>query len=265
MSTLQPLLKARNIELTYTRRTGLMKFFSHNALNGISLDLYPGETLGILGRNGEGKSTLMRVLAGIIKPTSGEILCDSKLNRTLLSIGLGFMTNASGRENALYSMLLQGSTYKSARANLSSIAEFSELGSYFDQPVSTYSAGMKARLGFAVAIKTDVDIIFLDEILSVGDENFKKKAEDAMLQKLKGNQAAVFVSHSAAQIRNICSRAIWIDEGKIRAEGDPKWVTNKYHLHMLELQKLEQGKLTASTPEHAATQTSGFQHNPTAN
>ena len=94
---------------------------------------------------------------------------------------------------------------------------------------------MKARLGFAVAITADVDIMFLDEILSVGDENFRKKAEETMLEKLKGNQAAVFVSHSAPQIRKVCQRAIWIEEGKIKAEGDAIWVTNKYHLYMQEL------------------------------
>jgi lipopolysaccharide transport system ATP-binding protein len=235
MNEQSPLLQARDIQLTYKRRHGLFKSFTHQALNGISLDIFPGETLGILGRNGEGKSSLMRILAGIVKPTAGQVNCDQHLNRTLLSIGLGFMANSTGRENALYSMMLQGTNYKRASSRLASINEFAELGEYFDQPVSTYSAGMKARLGFAVAITADVDIMFLDEILSVGDENFRKKAEETMLEKLKGNQAAVFVSHSAPQIRKVCQRAIWIEGGKIKAEGDAIWVTNKYHLYMQEL------------------------------
>lgn len=235
MST--PILQAKDIQLTYTRKAGIFKNFSHQTLKGISLDIFPGETLGILGRNGEGKSSLMRILAGIIKPTAGQVICHEKLNRTLLSIGLGFTPNSTGRENALYSILLQGMTYKKASSLLNAINEFAELGEYFDQPVSTYSAGMKARLGFAVAITTDVDIMFLDEILSVGDENFRKKAEEAMLEKLKSNQAAVFVSHSAPQIRKVCQRAIWIEDGKIKAEGDAVWVTNKYHQHMQDLLK----------------------------
>lgn len=239
------ILQARDVTLTYSMRRGLFKRFNHHALKGISMDLYRGETLGILGRNGEGKSSLMRILAGIINPTSGTVTCAADVSRILLSIGVGFMPNISGRENALYSTMLQGISYKKAKSMLTAINDFAELGEFFEQPISTYSAGMKARLGFATAIMTDVDIMFVDEILSVGDENFKKKAEEAMLSKFNGNQTAVFVSHSAPQVRKICSRAIWIDEGKIRAEGDAIWVTNTYHLHMLGLQKLEQEKLAA--------------------
>lgn len=237
------ILQARDVTLTYSMRRGMFNRFNHQALKGISMDLYRGETVGILGRNGEGKSSLMRILAGIINPTSGTVSCATDVSRILLSIGVGFMPNISGRENALYSTMLQGVSYKKAKSMLTAINDFAELGEFFEQPISTYSAGMKARLGFATAIMTDVDIMFVDEVLSVGDENFKKKAEEAMLSKLNGNQTAVFVSHSAPQVRKICNRAIWIDEGKIRAEGDAIWVTNKYHLHMLELQKLEQEKL----------------------
>jgi len=240
------ILQARDVTLTYSRRQSLFNKFTHRALNGVSVDLYSGDTLGILGKNGEGKTSLMRILAGIVKPTSGSITCESNISRMLLSIGIGFMPNVSGRENALYSSMLQGTPYKKAKTLLCKIDEFAELGGFFDQPVSTYSAGMKARLGFATAIMTDIDIIFVDEVLSVGDENFKKKAEEAMLNKLNGKQTAVFVSHSAAQIRKICNRAIWIDEGKVRAEGDAIWVTNKYHLNMLELQKIEQEKLIST-------------------
>jgi lipopolysaccharide transport system ATP-binding protein len=258
MSNDSLLLKAQDITLTYSMRRGLFKRFNHEALKGISLDLYRGETVGILGRNGEGKSTLLRILAGIIQPTSGTITCASDVSRILLSIGLGFMPNITGRENALYSTMLQGVSYKKAKSMLSAINDFAELGEFFEQPISTYSAGMKARLGFATAIMTDVDIMFVDEVLSVGDENFKKKAEEAMLSKLNGKQTAVFVSHSAPQIRKICNRAVWIDDGKVRAAGDAIWVTNKYHLHMLELQKIEQEKLAAL---EAAGQTSSTNNN----
>jgi lipopolysaccharide transport system ATP-binding protein len=234
-----PILQAKDVTLTYSRRQGFLKTFTHQALKGISLDLYPGETLGILGKNGEGKTSLMRILAGVIKPTSGQIICSPTIHRMLLSIGIGFMANATGRENALYSSMLQGASYKKAKSLLNEIAEFAELGEFFDQPVSTYSSGMKSRLGFATAIMADIDIMFLDEVLSVGDINFKQKAEAAMLNKLNGNQTTVFVSHSAPQVQKICNRAIWIDGGKICAEGDVFVVADRYHQHMLELQKLE--------------------------
>jgi lipopolysaccharide transport system ATP-binding protein len=244
-----PLLQAKDVTLTYSRRQGFLSTFTHQALKGLSLDLYPGETLGILGKNGEGKTSLMRILAGVIKPTSGQIICAPDIHRMLLSIGIGFMTNATGRENALYSSMLQGASYKKAKSLLNEIAEFAELGEFFDQPVSTYSSGMKSRLGFATAIMADIDIMLLDEVLSVGDVNFKQKAEEAMLNKLNGNQTTVFVSHSAAQVIKICNRAIWIDGGKICAEGDVNLVTDKYHqhMHMLELQRIEQEKLVSAT------------------
>lgn len=228
-----PILQAKNISLTYKRRGQIFGGFTHTALNDISIDLYRGETLGILGRNGGGKSTLLRILAGIVNPSSGKVICQPKISRALLSLGLGFMPDISGRENAFFSAMLQGMSRKSAKAILSEVENFCELGEFFDQPVSTYSSGMKARLGFATAMYTQVDILFIDEVLSVGDLHFRKKAEEAMKNKLLGTQTCVFVSHNTDQINKICTRAIWIDNAVIRESGTTAEVAHKYNLSML--------------------------------
>jgi lipopolysaccharide transport system ATP-binding protein len=229
-----PLLKANNISLTYkSGNRSLIGGFTHQALKDVSFDLMKGETLGILGRNGVGKSTLLRILAGIINPSSGEVVCAPHTSRALLTLGLGFMPNISGRDNAMYAAMLQGATLKKAKTILNDIADFSELGEFFDQPVNTYSSGMMSRLGFATALYTDVDILLIDEVLSVGDAHFRDKAEAAMQEKLH-NQTCVFVSHNSAQINKVCSRAIWIDEGIIKDQGDTKSVVHQYNLSLQE-------------------------------
>lgn len=232
---MEPILRAENISLTYkSGKKGFFSGFEHQALKEISFDLMEGETIGILGRNGGGKSTLLRILAGIVNPTSGQVICAPSITRALLTLGLGFMPNISGRENALYSAMLQGMPRKKAKSLLSQIENFAELGEFFEQPVDTYSSGMKARLGFATAIYTDVDILFIDEVLSVGDAHFRQKAESAMISKLHGEQTCVFVSHNSDQVNKVCSRAIWIDEGIIKEQGDTATVAHHYNLSMIQ-------------------------------
>lgn len=230
---MNPILAAKNISLTYkSSNRGFFSNFKHQALKDISFDLMTGETMGILGKNGGGKSTLLRILAGIINPTSGQVVCPANTTRALLTLGLGFMPNISGRENAMYSAMLQGAKRKQAKAILNEIAEFTELGEFFDQPVNTYSSGMKARLGFATAMYTKVDILFIDEVLSVGDAHFRQKAEAAMLSKLTGEQTCVFVSHNSDQVNKVCDHAIWIEGGIIREQGDTATVAHQYNLFM---------------------------------
>jgi len=229
-----PILQARNISLTNrSSNRSLFGGFVHEALKDISFDLHTGETIGILGRNGGGKSSLLRILAGIVNPSSGEVICPPKTTRALLTLGLGFMPGISGRENAMYSAMLQGMSRKQAKAILNDVDDFAELGEFFDQPIDTYSAGMRARLGFATALYTRVDILFIDETLSVGDVHFKKKAETAMQQKLRDTQTCVFVSHSSDQINKICDRAIWIEDGCIKEQGKTQTVAHHYNLSML--------------------------------
>lgn len=223
------ILSAQNITLRYRTRSGMFKKFEHTALDCISFDLKKGETLGVLGRNGSGKSTLLKILGGIISPTRGKVICDGNATRALLALGLGFSPDLSGRNNAMLSVMLQGMSKRKAAAAIEEIKQFSELGEFFEQPVKTYSAGMRARLGFATSIKSKVDILLIDEVLSVGDAMFKKKAEETMLKKLEGNQTNVFVSHSHEQVKLLCDRAMWLEGGKIQAIGETEEVVEKYH------------------------------------
>lgn len=226
------ILSVKDVGLTYKARRGMFNEFTHTALSGISFDLIKGETIGILGKNGGGKSSLLRILAGIVNPSQGEVICPPGTTRALLTLGLGFIPNLSGRENAIYSVMLQGASKKKARSIIPAIEEFTELGEFFDQPIETYSSGMKARLGFATALMAEVDILLIDEVLSVGDATFRKKAEEAMRNKLTGEQTCVFVSHNSDQVNKVCGRVIWIDKGAIREQGDTATVAHHYNLSM---------------------------------
>jgi lipopolysaccharide transport system ATP-binding protein len=150
----------------------------------------------------------------------------------LLSLGSGFKPELTGRDNALLSAMLQGSTRTQAEAFLDNIAEFSELGDSFNLPVKNYSAGMRSRLAFTTALMTHVDILLIDEVLSVGDAHFRGKALAAMKNRITGDQTVVFVSHMAEQVSELCNRVIWLDQGKIVAQGDSKEVTDAYSNHV---------------------------------
>ncbi len=200
----------------------------HHVLDKVSFQLYEGETLGVIGRNGVGKTTILRLMAGILAPSRGRISMRQGKTAALLSIGLGFKNDLSGRDNALLSAMLQGATLAEATAYLEEIKNFSELGDSFEEPVKTYSAGMRSRLGFTTALLTHVDILLVDEVLSVGDAQFKKKAEEAMKARICGEQTVVFVSHSEPQMKELCDRIIWLEGGRIMAAGEPAAVFFEY-------------------------------------
>lgn len=207
------ILEAKNISLEYRTKVGLFRTFRHKALNDFSFKLHEGEILGITGRNGAGKSTLLRVVAGVLTPDSGEVIVSPNITRSLLSLGLGFNAGLSGRDNAIIGCLWNGLSKKDSLVLIEGIKDFSELNDFFEQPVRTYSSGMRSRLGFATAIMTEVDILMLDEVLSVGDQEFKKKAEKAMLNKVKKSKSVIYVSHSEKRVSKLCDRIITL--GKV--------------------------------------------------
>ncbi len=230
MSTVGPkvMLELDEVSLSYHSGKKTFDDGTHHVLDRVSLQLYEGETLGIMGRNGVGKTTMLRLMAGILAPTSGQVNIHPGKTASLLTIGLGFKPDLSGRDNALLAAMLQGSTRTEAEAFMDAILEFSELGDSFELPVKNYSTGMRARLGFTTALMTHVDILLVDEILSVGDAHFRGKALAAMKSRITGEQTVVFVSHMAEQVNNLCDRVIWLDEGKILQQGDAKDVTDAY-------------------------------------
>jgi len=225
-------LELQDVSLNFKSSKSTFDHGVHHILDKVSFKLHKGETLGIVGRNGVGKTTILRVMAGILPPTSGRVITQAGQVASLLSIGVGFQPELSGRDNALLSAMLQGATKSHARSCLEEIKEFSELGDSFEEPVKTYSSGMSARLGFTTAMMTHVDILLVDEVLSVGDAQFRAKAEAAMRDRIGSDQTVVIVSHNNSQIESLCDRAIWIEGGCIASEGQSKQVLQDYQNHI---------------------------------
>ena len=225
-----PLINVKNVTVEYKSNVGFFSRFTHRALDNISFSVNKGEIFGVLGGNGSGKSTLLKILSGILAPDSGEVEVSKKTTRALLSLGLGFNPQLSGRDNTVISCMFNGYSKQDAYTLSEKVKDFSELGRFFSQPVKTYSAGMKARLGFSTALMTNVDILLIDETLSVGDKPFRKKAENAMLEKLTSEQTVVFVSHNADQIKKLCDRCLWLKEGKVELVSDTESVMQMYKL-----------------------------------
>lgn len=228
----QVLLELQDVSLSFRTSKGTFNHGVHQVLDKVSFKLYENETLGIIGRNGVGKTTMLRIMAGILAANSGRVKKRTGKTASLLTLGLGHKLDLSGRDNAMLSAMLQGASQSEALGFLDEIKAFSELGDSFEEPVKTYSAGMKSRLGFSTALLTHVDILLVDEILSVGDAEFRRKAEQAMKERISGEQTVVFVSHSDGQVQNLCDRVLWIDQGKICGEGDPETVIAAYRASM---------------------------------
>jgi lipopolysaccharide transport system ATP-binding protein len=222
-------MELRDVSVQYkSRRT----FFRHDffrALDNISFTIKTGETLGVIGTNGCGKSTLLKVLANIYGIDSGEVTWFCR-HVSLLSLSLGFDPNLSGRDNAIISGMMLGGRKQEVLDKMEEIIEFSELGKFIDKPIKTYSNGMRARLGFAVAIKMNSDLLLIDEVMGVGDGKFRTKAETAMANKINSEQTVVLVSHSLQQIRKLCDRVLWLHAGKIRKIGDAEQILSDYSM-----------------------------------
>ena len=225
MST--PLIHLTDVGFTYRTLSGLFSIAKFQALKSINLDILPGETLGVIGSNGSGKSTLLKVLAKIYKPDEGRIVYNaSKIS--LLSLALGFDARLNGYDNVILSSMLLGASLREAKQKVEGIIEFSELGEFAGHPIRTYSSGMRARLGFSIAINMKADVLLIDEALAVGDARFKSKSEKAIIDRVTSSQTVVLVSHSAAQINRLCDRAVWIEKGEIVLEGKADFVTRQY-------------------------------------
>jgi lipopolysaccharide transport system ATP-binding protein len=206
-------------------RMGAQRFW---ALEDVSLTLERGARLGVIGRNGAGKSTLLRTLAGIIEPDRGRVV-RAPVTCQLLSLAVGFVQHLSGRDNAILSGLLLGMRRRDIEQRLPSILEFSELGDFFEQPISTYSTGMMARLGFSVAIQVEPEVLLIDEVLSVGDTEFQAKSGAALRERIHSGTTVVFVSHNEMAVRQVCDRALWIEHGRSVMQGGVDEVLRAYH------------------------------------
>lgn len=224
-----PIISLGNVRVSYLLKNGSMRRQRYYPLEDVSFDLFEGDSLGVVGRNGCGKSTLLRLLAGVMAPDEGVLRTRKNLRTSLLSLQLGFASHLSGRENAILSGMFLGMTLREIEACMDAIIDFAEIGAFIDQPLLTYSSGMRARLGFAVAFQLKPDVLLVDEVTGVGDLAFREKSYRAMKERLSSSDSTiVFVSHQASQVRSLCSRAIWLDAGRIRAAGTPDEVLTQY-------------------------------------
>lgn len=196
-------------------------------LKDINLNINKGETVALIGTNGSGKSTLLKLMTKIIYPTKGIIKTDGKLT-SLLELGAGFHPDFTGRENIYFNASIFGLTRKEIDKRMDDIIRFSELEEFIDNPVRTYSSGMYMRLAFSVAINVDAEILLIDEILAVGDQHFQDKCFDKLQQLSESDKTIVIVSHSLDAIKKLCNRAIWIYNGKVKMDGNPKDVIDEY-------------------------------------
>lgn len=199
----------------------------HQVLNNINLNIRKGETVALIGTNGSGKSTLLKLMTKIIFPNTGEITTNGKLT-SLLELGAGFHQDFTGRENIYFNASIFGLTRKDIEARIDDIIEFSELGTFIDNPVRTYSSGMYMRLAFSVAINVDADILLIDEILAVGDQHFQDKCYKKLEELKNSGKTIVIVTHSLDVVKKLCHRAIWIYKGEVRLDGDPVYVIDEY-------------------------------------
>jgi ABC-type polysaccharide/polyol phosphate transport system ATPase subunit len=197
------------------------------ALRDVSFSVAAGQTVGVIGRNGSGKSTALKLVAGITKPTSGTVTVRGRIS-ALIELGAGFHPEISGRENVFINGIMLGLTRREVQNRFDEIVEFAELQEFIDAPVKTYSSGMYMRLGFAVAIHVDPDVLLIDEVLAVGDEGFTHKCLDKFAELKRRNKTILLVTHALAMVERFCDTAVWIDNGAKRGEGDPKRVIGAY-------------------------------------
>jgi ABC-type polysaccharide/polyol phosphate transport system ATPase subunit len=220
-----------------------------DALKGVSFDVEAGRTLGIIGSNGSGKSTMLKLLAGIGKPTEGTIQVTGRVS-ALIELGAGFHPEISGRENVYINGMMLGLSKREIARRFDEIVGFAGLEDFIDAPVKTYSSGMYMRLGFAVAINVDPDILLVDEVLAVGDEAFTHKCLDKFAELRRHGRTVVLVTHSLDLVQRFCDEALWLEEGVVRAQGDPQRVVDAYRLDVLrgEEEELADVRIPQSEP-----------------
>ncbi|MGD9904134.1 MAG: ABC transporter ATP-binding protein [Vicinamibacterales bacterium] len=221
------------------------------ALRGVSFSVPKGCTYGVIGRNGSGKSTLLKCVAGITRPTTGAIAVDGRIS-ALIELGAGFHPEISGRENVFINGIMLGLSKREIQRRFDEIVEFAELKEFIDAPVKTYSSGMYMRLGFAVAIHVDPDVLLVDEVLAVGDQGFTVKCLDKFAEFRRRNRTILLVTHSLDLVEKFCDQALWLDRGRTHGEGDPKRVVTAYIIDVERAEEQLLAREEAARVAHAA-------------
>lgn len=214
-------------EYVTTALRGKLNYQEFTALDHVSFAVKKGETLGLIGRNGAGKSTMLKVISGILKPTEGSVVCRGNVV-PMLELGSGFDFDLTGRENIFLNGAILGYSEEFLNARYDEIVEFSELDQFIDTPIRNYSSGMLARLAFSIATVVQPEVLIVDEVLSVGDAQFQEKSKKRMLELMGGGTTVLFVSHSIEQIKEMCGRVVWLEQGQVKLMGCSKEVCSEY-------------------------------------
>jgi ABC-type polysaccharide/polyol phosphate transport system ATPase subunit len=222
---------------------------SFEALKGVSFEVPAGKTVGIVGRNGSGKSTMLKLIAGIGRPTSGEVKVYGRVS-ALIELGAGFHPEISGRDNVFINGMMLGLSKREVASRFDEIVAFAELEDFIDEPVKTYSSGMYMRLGFSVAINVDPDVLLVDEVLAVGDEAFTHKCLDKFADFRRRGRTVLLVTHSLDLVTRFCDEALWLDHGAVRGKGDPRRVIDAYLMDVAaaENKALDRPVVTTASP-----------------
>ena len=206
---------------------GKIEYTDFTALSDVSFDVYSGETLGLIGRNGAGKSTMLKVISGILVPTKGKVITRGNVV-PMLELGSGFDLDLTGRENIFLNGAILGYSEDFLISKSDEIIEFSELGNFINTPIRNYSSGMLARLAFSIASVVTPEILIVDEILSVGDSSFQEKSRARMMNLMGGGTTVLFVSHNIEQVREMCKRVVWLEHGHVKMYGNADEVCDAY-------------------------------------
>lgn len=238
----EPMIKIENVSLKFnvdrnranTLKEYVVRFLKRDlkyeefwALRGISFEVEQGDVIGIIGHNGAGKSTLLKVISGIMKPTKGSVKLGGNIV-PMLELGSGFDFELSGRENIYLNGAILGYSEEFLKSKYEEIVEFSELGTFIESPIRTYSSGMLARLAFSIACVVESEILIVDEILSVGDADFQEKSRNKMMELMTGGTTVFFVSHDMDQIKEMCNKVVWIEHGVMQEIGTTEDVCKHY-------------------------------------
>lgn len=216
-------------EFVTTALSGKLQYQEFTALDHVSFCVPKGQTLGLIGRNGAGKSTMLKIISGILKPTTGNVTSYGNIV-PMLELGSGFDMDLTGKENIFLNGAIMGYTEEFLNEKYEEIVAFSELGAFIDSPIRNYSSGMLMRLAFSIATVVDPEILIVDEILAVGDATFQEKSKHRMLELMGGGTTVLFVSHNLDQIREMCDQVIWLEHGQIKMMGTANDVCDQYVL-----------------------------------
>lgn len=238
----KPMIEVKNVSMQFTMSDqplnslkeiftmaakGKLKFKTFKALDDLSFVVEKGETVGLIGHNGAGKSTTLKIISGILKPTTGTVITRGNVV-PMLELGAGFDLELTGRENIYLNGAVLGYTKKYLDEKYNDIVEFSELGDFIEMPIRSYSSGMMARLAFAIASVVQPEILIVDEILSVGDAAFQKKSLGRMMELMNGGATVLFVSHDIDKIMEMCDKVVWLNKGQVVKYGDAKTICEEY-------------------------------------